>query len=213
MNTLIIKIAALLLLQSACSSSDWDTNNSYQVKEREGECAGAPLEVFEQLHSMREISSSMGLSCIARPVELPNKETLFRTVCQGPQGEIPFNISITEDKDSCELALKELKKNPQLGIQVVAQQRMESNLWLIEINEKSCIPAPYGIEEFTRAMQRETGEVCRVTSEDFPIGILRTVLCGDMKTGTAWLLTDSEQMCQSFLKTPNTFYPSSSIKL
>lgn len=80
-------------------------------------------------------------------------------------------------------------------------QEMESSLWVVNPVQKTCIHYPGGdIDELVSGLQQETGEVCQVSLADMPGESVRTILCGDMNTGKAWIVTEHEETCQDIIK-------------
>jgi hypothetical protein len=108
---------------------------------------------------------------------------------------------IAKDRETCKLALKELKKEPTLGISPEARQAMDMSYWMVDVNDRSCLfLGPLTLESIVAQLEQQTGEFCRVGELQEGVEEMRTIACGDPSDGKAFVVTESEQMCQQFLK-------------
>jgi hypothetical protein len=196
-----IILVFLSLTVFGCMNSP-EKNNSYILKEESGKCEGSILSVDEQVMQFQAGAKYVDISCFTRPVELANGELLIRAACRDlDKGILPIT-NFTESKKSCELARKALNEQPGIGLIPNKQmEEMPEGLWVVGIEHEICMLMPVAnIEELVAGLQQELGSVCEVELADVPGESIRVITCGDNHNGVAWVVTESEPICQMIIK-------------
>lgn len=193
--------AMIICLVSGCA------NVSYVLDERKKECEGSPLSTMEHVRMLPDMGRTQGMMCFSRAVEMKNGEMLYRGVCDfGPKGMHPTYQSHTDDMETCELGKKAVSEDFFVGLAPQERpfanvaQKQEEHVWVIDGGKQTCTIFPMSADQFAASMQKEVQKVCTSKKEVLRGHTLRTIACGDMKTGVGWLLTDEENSCQYFLQ-------------
>lgn len=182
-------------------------NTSYVLDERKNECEGSTLSAMDQIRMIPEAGRVQGIICFSRAVTMKNGEPIYRGVCDfGAKGMHPIYKSFSDTQETCELGAEAVKEDFFVGLApderpfVRTAQRQEEHIWIINPRDRTCTVYPMSAEMFVLSMQKATNDQCSIKRETIREQSLSTVVCGDNKTGKAWLLTDNETTCQNAIQ-------------
>ncbi|MFL5785832.1 MAG: hypothetical protein ACJ76H_14535 [Bacteriovoracaceae bacterium] len=197
-----MKSIFFLIILAACA--DIERPHTYLVHEDNQTCEGSYLEMSEQVRIMRETTGNLGYSCDAMPVPLKNDKTYYRVFCDSAGGRLPGHEGIAPDKDTCKLALEQLKIDPRLGYGKATIQAQEASWWVADFKDQSCVLiGPVSMEEVVVQLEKKTKKICKVAQIDETLPDLRTIVCGDK----GYVITGTEQLCQNVISAEKKSVP------
>jgi hypothetical protein len=153
---------------------------------------------------MKEVAGNYGYNCEALPIPLEKGRIFYRVFCNSAAGKLPGHEGIARDKETCNLALEALQKDPHLGFGKETIQAQEASWWMADFKDSSCVLlGPVSMEEVVTQLEARTKKICKVAQIDETLADLRTIVCGKK----AFVITGSEALCQKVISAKNSTPP------